>query len=110
VVAPSELELDKRRFPRHPRRIPCELWIEGIQYTGIVKDVSSGGLLVRTHAEAAPGTAIIVIIAPANGQPDIRVSGRVLRLNREQTLGTEAVSAMAIELAQVGALSRLLLG
>jgi hypothetical protein len=101
----DDLDLDKRRSPRQPRAIPCELRIEGRQYVGIVKNVSSGGLSVQTSAEADPGIPVLVVIAPANDQLEVRVRGRVLRIDRE---GPEAT--MAIAVSDAGALARLLLG
>ena len=70
---------EKRRHPRQARRIPCELWIHGVRSTGIVKDVSRGGLFVHTRARAMPGTALTIAIAPGDGRTEIRLRGRVAR-------------------------------
>jgi Tfp pilus assembly protein PilZ len=99
---------DKRRHTRHPRRIPCELWIADKRYTGIVKDVSSGGLFVQTRAQAGPGTAITIVIAPGDEHDEIRVSGRVVRTDRMRArLAMQAAGGIGIVVA-AGVLERLI--
>jgi PilZ domain-containing protein len=100
--------IDKRRHPRHPRRIPCELWIRGTRYTGIVKDVSSAGLFVQTRAQAGPGTALTLVIPPGNERTEIRVDGCVVRTDRVRArLAMQAAAGIGIAVA-AGALEPLL--
>jgi hypothetical protein len=100
---------DKRRSPRHPRQIPCDLWIRGTRHTGSVKDVSRAGLFVRTSAKAAPGTAITLVFAPARGRTEIRVAGRVVRCEKIQPHpAAESDGGIAVEVTEPGALGRLI--
>jgi Tfp pilus assembly protein PilZ len=100
---------DKRRWPRQARRIPCEIWIRGTRYSGIVKDVSRTGLFVQTRAKATAGTAITLVIAAGDGRTEIRVSGRIVRREQIQALlATQSAAGIGIEVAQPGALGRLL--
>ena len=100
---------DQRRYPRHARRIPCEIWIRGVRHTGIVKDVSSGGLFVQTRAKAVPGTELTVVISPGTGRTEIRLTGRVARTDRVGAhLAMQSAAGLGIEAAQVGALGRLI--
>ena len=101
--------IDKRRDPRHPRRIPCEIWIQGVRTGGIVKDVSRGGLFIHTRARAIPGTALTVAIAPGDGRTEIRFRGRVVRAERIRAhLAMQSAAGIAIEVLDPGALGRLL--
>ena len=101
--------VDKRRNPRHGRRITCELWIKGVRHTGIVKDISRGGLFVQTRATAPRGTELTLVIAAGEGHTEIRVAGRVARSDRIRAqLSVQSVAGMGIEVMQPGALGRLL--
>jgi Tfp pilus assembly protein PilZ len=44
-----------RVFERKKRRMPCNVTFEGQQHSGLVIDVSPGGLFVQTSAKAKPG-------------------------------------------------------
>ena len=44
-----------RLFERKKRRMPCDLMFEGQQHSGLVLDVSPGGLFIQTSAKAKPG-------------------------------------------------------
>ena len=44
-----------RRFERKKRRMPCDVVFEGRQHSGLVLDVSPGGLFIQTSAKAKPG-------------------------------------------------------
>jgi hypothetical protein len=44
-----------RVFERKKRRMPCDLMFEGQQHSGLVLDVSPGGLFIQTSAKAKPG-------------------------------------------------------
>jgi len=109
MAALPKTSADKRRWARHARRIPCEIWIGGTRYTGIVRDVSSGGLFVQTRAKAMPGTALIVVIPPDDGRTEIRLTGRVARTDRVRAhLAMQSATGLGIEAAHVGGLGRLI--
>lgn len=42
--------IDKRRHPRHARRIPCKLYVGEREFSAMVLDLSKTGLFVQTHA------------------------------------------------------------
>jgi hypothetical protein len=44
-----------RVFERKKRRMPCNVTFEGQQHSGLVLDVSPGGLFIQTSAKAKPG-------------------------------------------------------
>jgi len=107
-VALPRSAADKRRDPRHPRRIPCELWIGDKRHTGIVKDVSRSGLFVQTRVQAPPGTVLTVVIPSGNESDEIRVSGRVVRTDRMRArLAIQAAGGIGIAVA-AGALEQLI--
>jgi hypothetical protein len=101
--------VDKRRHTRHPRRICCEIWIQGVRTSGIVKDVSRSGLFVHTRARAIPGAALTVVIPSAEGRTEIRIRGRVVRAERIRAhLAMQSAAGIGIEVIDPGALGRLL--
>jgi hypothetical protein len=99
---------DKRRAPRHPRRIPCELWIRGARHIGTVKDVSRAGLFVETNAKAAPGTAVTLVFGAARGRTEIRVAGRVARIEKVAPEAATEGIGIGVEVTEPGALGRLI--
>jgi len=48
-------EMSGRICDRKKRRLPCRLTFEGRQHSGLVIDVSPGGLFIQTSAKAKPG-------------------------------------------------------
>lgn len=44
--------------PRFKKRVPCRLLAPGGAYSGMVLNVSKGGLFVQTSAAASPGEAV----------------------------------------------------
>ena len=44
-----------RLFERKKRRMPCSVTFDGRKHSGLVLDVSPGGLFVQTSAKAEPG-------------------------------------------------------
>ena len=100
---------DKRRWPRHPFRVPCDLWIKGTRHSGVVKDISRAGLFVETSAKAPPGTPLTLVFAPEQKRTEIRVTGRVMRSDRNQPQpGAENSGGIGVEVTEAGALGRLL--
>ena len=109
MASSPKTRADKRRWPRHARRIACEIWIRGVRYTGIVKDVSSGGLFVQTRAKATLGTELTVVIPPSGGRTEIRLTGRVARTDRMRAhLATQSAAGLGIQAEQIGALGLLI--
>jgi Tfp pilus assembly protein PilZ len=74
--------VDKRRKPRQPRRLSCELWIDGKRHTGFVKDVSEDGIYVQTRVRAAVGAEVELVFAAESRRAELRVRARVARLHR----------------------------
>jgi PilZ domain. len=51
AVAPRpKIGIDKRRHPRHARRIPCQLFVGQRQHSALVLDLSSSSLFIQTNA------------------------------------------------------------
>jgi Tfp pilus assembly protein PilZ len=109
-VARPNPAIDKRRHRRHARRIPCDLFIRGTRYSGIVKDASRGGVFVHTRAKASVGTAITIVIAPGEGRAEIRFEGRVVRTDRvsARLTTTQSGAGIGVEVFDPGALGRVL--
>jgi len=49
-----------RVFERKKRRMPCSATFEGQKHSGLVLDVSPGGLFIQTSAKAKPGDRLDV--------------------------------------------------
>ena len=47
--------IDKRRHRRHPRRIPCHLFVDQREFSALVLDLSQSGLFIQTHARPKIG-------------------------------------------------------
>jgi PilZ domain len=107
---PKSDSRDKRRHPRHARRIPCELFVRGQRHSGTVVDVSRAGLFVESDAKAPPGTPVTLLIAADQGRTrtEIRVTGRVARSDRIQPVPAETIGGLGIEVTQPGAMGRLI--
>jgi uncharacterized protein (TIGR02266 family) len=50
--------MNRRRLPRTKMRIACTLHLEESLHSGMVLDISAGGLFVQTNASPAPGTPL----------------------------------------------------
>jgi hypothetical protein len=100
-------DTDERRSKRHDQGFVCELWIHGTRYTGTVKDVSSGGLFIRTRASATPGTTVTLVFAQPGGEPDVRLTARVVRSDQVEP-NAEGVLGLGVEVLQPGVLERVL--
>jgi uncharacterized protein (TIGR02266 family) len=50
--------MNRRQMPRTKMRIACTLHLEESRHSGMVLDVSAGGLFVQTNASPAPGTPV----------------------------------------------------
>ena len=74
--------MEKRRKPRHQRRLSCEIWIDGKRNTGFVRDVSEDGLYVQTRGRAATGAEVELVFAAEGNRAELRVHARVVRLHR----------------------------
>jgi hypothetical protein len=104
--------MDKRRKPRVPRRLSCELWIAGKRQSGIVRDVSEFGLYVQTRVKAGPGEAIELVFAASGEQPEVRVHTRVARSDRLSAhFATSGAGGLGLELVEpAGGLETVLAG
>jgi Tfp pilus assembly protein PilZ len=57
--------------------MPCELNADGKRYSGLVVDVSSGGLFVQTRANLAPGTPVALTLR--DGRHELPLQAAVAR-------------------------------
>ncbi len=62
---------------RFRRRVPCRLSVPSGSYSGMVLNVSRGGLFVQTSAGASPGDAVHLDLAVDEAQP-VPVDARVV--------------------------------
>ncbi len=71
--------MNRRRLPRSKMRIACTLHLEEARHSGMVLDVSAGGLFVQTNASPAPGTSLRLELR-VPGHPDpIEMQAKVAR-------------------------------
>ena len=71
--------MNRRRLPRSKMRIACTLHLEESRHSGMVLDVSAGGLFVQTNASPAPGTPLrLELRVPGLAQP-IEMQAKVAR-------------------------------
>jgi len=59
--------IERRDFVRMRWALPCALLVEGRKYEGTVRDLSSGGLFVETHAELPEGAGAVVAFNVPDG-------------------------------------------
>jgi hypothetical protein len=71
--------VQRRRFMRTKRRIPCEFPYDGHLAHGIVTDVSPGGLFVQTDATPDPGEELEVHLKGSNTFPELTLRVVVAR-------------------------------
>lgn len=64
--------------PRVPKRLPCDVTIEGRRHSGLVLNVSPRGLFVQTSAEARPGSEISIDLTPPNQREPVEVRATVV--------------------------------
>jgi hypothetical protein len=71
--------VDKRRAPRTRKRIVCSLEVGGSRHSGIVLDVSAGGLFVQTSASPAVDTPVRVLLDLTQPRETVALETRVAR-------------------------------
>lgn len=64
--------------PRFRKRVPCRLSVGGSAYSGMVLNLSRGGLFVQTSAGVRPGDAVDVQLNVPSHPASIAVAGRVV--------------------------------
>jgi Tfp pilus assembly protein PilZ len=65
-----------RVFQRLPRRVNCEVAVDGHRHAGVATHLSPAGLFVQTSATAALGDTIEVRLHPGEGE-DVVLAGKV---------------------------------
>ena len=63
--------------PRFRKRVPCRLQVTGSAHSGMVLNVSRGGLFVQTTAGASPGDSVHLDLAVGDAEP-LPVDARVV--------------------------------
>jgi hypothetical protein len=74
--------MNRRRMPRSKMRIACTLHLEESRHSGMVLDVSAGGLFVQTNASPAPGTPLRL---------ELRVPGLSESLDMQATVARKRI-------------------
>jgi uncharacterized protein (TIGR02266 family) len=70
-----ETRLDARVVPRTSVHVSVDLFSEHNFWTGLTMNVSEGGVFVATHAEAKPGTVLIVHLElPGSDEPIVTLA------------------------------------
>lgn len=68
-----------RLYERKKRRMPCSLVFEGQTHSGLVLDVSPGGLFIQTSVKAAPGDRLDVHLSIPGEAHKIQLQVEVAR-------------------------------
>jgi Tfp pilus assembly protein PilZ len=79
---------------RFRKRVPCRLSVPSGSYSGMVLNVSRGGLFVQTSAGASPGDAVHLDLAVDEAQPvpvDARVVWRRVVASHLRTVSTGGI-------------------
>jgi Tfp pilus assembly protein PilZ len=64
--------------PRYRKRLPCRLRVPSGAHSGMVLNLSRGGLFVQTGAAASPGDAVQLDLTGDGDAEPMRVDGRVV--------------------------------
>lgn len=64
--------------PRFKKRIPCQIAASGRAASGVVLNVSRGGLFVQTAAGVEPGEDVELELSLAAGRPSIPLAAQVV--------------------------------
>jgi hypothetical protein len=72
--------MEKRRQPRHRRGFPCEIRTACTQGIGLVQDVSSRGLFVKTHTRLESGGLVDVLFNDCGVAGGLRIEAGVARV------------------------------
>ena len=63
----------QRREQRHKRfrkRVPCQFTLKGRRFSGVVLNISAGGLYVQTNANTEAGSDIQINLTPSQLAPE----------------------------------------
>lgn len=72
----------RRKQERKRQRLPCEVRVGTSSHSGIILDLSPGGLFVQTKATPVSGTHVEIEIQATNSCPGLSVKARVVRQQR----------------------------
>ena len=64
--------------PRFRKRLPCRLKVAGSSHSGMVLNLSRGGLFVQTSAGPPPGADVVVDLDVASHSDTVPIGGRVV--------------------------------
>jgi Tfp pilus assembly protein PilZ len=89
----------QREFQRLPRRVNCEVAVEGRPHAGVAMSLSPGGLFVQTSAAPALGDTVEITLHAERGN-DVVVRGRVAhRRMTPRGLGRVVPPGLGLQLA-----------
>ena len=60
-------ELERRAHPRVRRQLPCRVLVAGQWRSGILRDLSAGGVRVETEGGLLPGLPVVVALDSPQG-------------------------------------------
>ena len=70
--------MEAQAEPRFKKRLPCRLKVAGSSHSGMVLNLSRGGLFVQTSAGPPPGADVVVDLDVASQPDTVPVGGRVV--------------------------------
>jgi hypothetical protein len=91
----------EQQSPRFKRRLPCNLAFQGRRDSGIVLNLSEGGLYVQTNLGARRGSIVDVAVQSPSGSQSIALQARVVwkRVKNSHVLGLDR-SGLGLEIRE----------
>ncbi len=97
--------LKRRRFPRYPTLISVRYYTSMGQFSGLVENLSSGGLFIATQRPLPPGTMLRMEISNPDTRQLIKLKGRVM-WDRHVSISSTERRGMGIQFEDIGATER----
>jgi Tfp pilus assembly protein PilZ len=97
-VAEVAIAVSVQAEPRFRKRVPCRLRWEGRSFSGLVLNLSRGGLFVQTSAAARPGDHVELNLSELSRPADALTGEVVWRRAASHELRSVAQSGMGLRL------------
>ncbi len=79
----SEAEKDPREYPRRQYRKPLLLSYKNRKYKGEFKNISRGGVFIKTDIRFTVGNQIRIVVPGSKFRKNYKLKGWIVRINRE---------------------------
>jgi Tfp pilus assembly protein PilZ len=79
----QDAEKDPRDYPRRQSHKTLQLTYKGKNYKGEIKNISSGGVYIKTGIRFTAGKQIRIVIPGSKFRKESKLEGRIVRINSE---------------------------